>query len=221
MRAAAARDIGDWFSFEIGPARPVADGAAHAPAGDRVHRHHGLDVVPRRSRRPGRGHDGEPEPSRRSRVEMPDVDQHGYRAYPLVDHVADKVVATFELHGARRRRRRASGIWSISSRSRSEPPSMRRRSTRRSRPSWSDAGSLCRRASMSLTERYGSRATQRRPDGRCCPWRTRSMTPLRSSRRSSTRCSMGPRLAGGTRPSSAGRPDRLCPTFEGDDPLNV
>lgn len=30
---------------------------------------------------------------------MPDVDQHGYRAYPLVDHVADKVAATFELHG--------------------------------------------------------------------------------------------------------------------------
>jgi len=30
---------------------------------------------------------------------MPDVDQHGYRAYPLVDHVADKVAAMFELHG--------------------------------------------------------------------------------------------------------------------------
>ena len=31
-----------------------------------------------------------------------DVDQHGYWAYPLVDHVADKVVAMFELHGVRR-----------------------------------------------------------------------------------------------------------------------
>jgi hypothetical protein len=32
-------------------------------------------------------------------VSMPDVEQHGYRAYPLVDHIADKVAATFERHG--------------------------------------------------------------------------------------------------------------------------
>jgi hypothetical protein len=30
------------------------------------------------------------------------VDQRGYRAYPLVDHVADKVAATYERHGAER-----------------------------------------------------------------------------------------------------------------------
>lgn len=30
---------------------------------------------------------------------MPDVEQHGYLAYPLVDHVADKVCATIESHG--------------------------------------------------------------------------------------------------------------------------
>jgi hypothetical protein len=34
---------------------------------------------------------------------IPDVEQHGYRAYPLVDHVADKVAATYELHGEDRR----------------------------------------------------------------------------------------------------------------------
>jgi hypothetical protein len=34
-----------------------------------------------------------------ARVIMPDVEQHGYRAYPLVDHVADKVAAMFETHG--------------------------------------------------------------------------------------------------------------------------
>ena len=34
-----------------------------------------------------------------SRVVMPDVEQHGYRAYPLVDHVADKACAIFERHG--------------------------------------------------------------------------------------------------------------------------
>ena len=35
-----------------------------------------------------------------ARVVMPDVEQHGYRAYPLVDHVADKACAIFERHGA-------------------------------------------------------------------------------------------------------------------------
>lgn len=34
-----------------------------------------------------------------ARVVMPDVEQHGYRAYPLVDHVADKVAATFDRYG--------------------------------------------------------------------------------------------------------------------------
>lgn len=35
-----------------------------------------------------------------ARVVMPDVEQHGYLAYPLVDHVADKVCAIFERHGS-------------------------------------------------------------------------------------------------------------------------
>jgi hypothetical protein len=30
---------------------------------------------------------------------MPDVQQHGYRAYPLADHIADKACAIFERHG--------------------------------------------------------------------------------------------------------------------------
>ena len=33
-------------------------------------------------------------------VGMADIKQGGYRAYPLVDHVADKVAATIERHGA-------------------------------------------------------------------------------------------------------------------------
>lgn len=36
-----------------------------------------------------------------ARVLMPDVEQHGYRAYPLVDHVADKIAATLERYGDR------------------------------------------------------------------------------------------------------------------------
>jgi len=32
-------------------------------------------------------------------VLMPDVEQHGYRAYPLVDHIADKVSAIVQRYG--------------------------------------------------------------------------------------------------------------------------
>jgi len=34
-----------------------------------------------------------------ARVTMPDVEQRGYRVYPLVDHVADKIAATFDRYG--------------------------------------------------------------------------------------------------------------------------
>ena len=43
---------------------------------------------------------GEPEPvPPLARIVMPDIEQHGYRAYPLPDHLADKVVATFQRYG--------------------------------------------------------------------------------------------------------------------------
>jgi len=34
-----------------------------------------------------------------ARVAIPDVEQHGYRAYPLVDHFADKIAAIFQRYG--------------------------------------------------------------------------------------------------------------------------
>ena len=34
---------------------------------------------------------------------IPEVGQRGYRAYPLVDHIADKVSATYERHGEEHR----------------------------------------------------------------------------------------------------------------------
>lgn len=71
LRAAADQDIGDWFRFDVGPSRSIGDDAAGVP-----------DAVPPLAR-----------------VSMPDVEQHGYRAYPLADHVADKVVATFQRYG--------------------------------------------------------------------------------------------------------------------------
>jgi nucleotidyltransferase AbiEii toxin of type IV toxin-antitoxin system len=101
LREAAAQDIGDWFRFEIGPAQPVRDGAigvrlpvtafigATQWVGFRV------DLV-------GAGVRMTSEPEdvpALARIDMPDVEQQGYRAYPLVDHVADKVAATFDRYG--------------------------------------------------------------------------------------------------------------------------
>jgi hypothetical protein len=47
---------------------------------------------------------GEPDAvSALAEIDMPDVSQRGYRAYPLVDHVADKVAATVQRYGAAQR----------------------------------------------------------------------------------------------------------------------
>jgi hypothetical protein len=100
LRRAAALDIGDWFRFEIGPARPHADTAgARLPVtalvGNTVWARFHADLVGTDLRMTG-----EPEAvPPLARVVMPDVEQHGYRAYPLVDHVADKVCAILERHG--------------------------------------------------------------------------------------------------------------------------
>ncbi len=103
LRAAAAKDIGDWFAFELGAGRSVADAAVGvrlpvtAYIGTTVWVSFHVDLVGSDLRMTG-----EPEAvPPLARIVMPDVEQHGYRAYPLVDHVADKVVAMFELHGER------------------------------------------------------------------------------------------------------------------------
>jgi hypothetical protein len=100
LRNAASRDIGDWFRFEIGEPRALADAkGARLPVkafvGNTVWSEFHVDLVGSDLRMTG-----EPEnvPSL-ARVAMPDVTQSGYRAYPLTDHVADKVCATFETHG--------------------------------------------------------------------------------------------------------------------------
>ena len=101
---AAARDIGDWFRFEVGPSRPVADGAigvrlpVTAYVGATVWAEFHVDIVGEEVRMTG-----EPEDvPALARVAMPQVEQHGYRAYPLVDHIADKVAATFDRYGSNR-----------------------------------------------------------------------------------------------------------------------
>jgi hypothetical protein len=101
LREAAASDLGDWFNFEIGAAQPVSDGAdgSRAPIkaliGPTVWASFHVDLVGTAVRMTG---DPDDVPAL-ARVGMPDIEQPGYRAYPLVDHVADKVVAMFDRYG--------------------------------------------------------------------------------------------------------------------------
>ena len=101
LREAAALDLGDWFRFEIGPPRPLVDtGGVRLPVkafvGNAEWAAFHVDLVGEDLRMTGEPEDVPP----LARVVMPDVEQHGYRAYPLVDHVADKACAIFERHGA-------------------------------------------------------------------------------------------------------------------------
>jgi hypothetical protein len=101
LRAAAGRNIGDWFRFEVGAARPVTDAAAGvripvtAYVGATSWAIFHVDIVGSDVRMTGQPEDV----PALARVTMPQVEQHGYRAYPLVDHIADKVTATFDRYG--------------------------------------------------------------------------------------------------------------------------
>jgi Nucleotidyl transferase AbiEii toxin, Type IV TA system len=102
LREAASHDIGDWFTFNLGPGRIVNDGAGMripvtASVGAAVWAPFHVDLVGSDLRMTGQPEDVPP----MARVLMPDVEQHGYRAYPLVDHVADKIAATLERYGDR------------------------------------------------------------------------------------------------------------------------
>jgi hypothetical protein len=100
LRRAAAMDIGDWFRFGIGVGTTLAEtGGARLPVtafvGNTEWVAFHVDLVGADLRMTG-----EPEAvPPLARVVIPDVRQRGYRAYPLVDHVADKVCAIFERHG--------------------------------------------------------------------------------------------------------------------------
>jgi hypothetical protein len=100
---AAVLDIGDWFRFDMGATRAHSDGAsgvrfpvtAYVGATEWAQFH--VDLVGSNLRMTGEPDDM----PALARVAMPDVAQHGYRVYPLVDHVADKVAAMIERHGDR------------------------------------------------------------------------------------------------------------------------
>jgi hypothetical protein len=96
---AAARDLGDWFVFEFRAARPLARDSTRMPViaavGNTVWAQFHVDLVGTDLRMTGEPEDVPP----LARVLMPGLEQHGYRAYPLVDHIADKVCAIVERHG--------------------------------------------------------------------------------------------------------------------------
>ena len=102
LRRAAAADIGDWFRFEIGTSSPVGDTGVRLPVNSVIgattwvafH----VDLVGSGLRMTGHPENVPP----LARDVIPEVAQHGYKAYPLVDHVADKVAATYERYGQAR-----------------------------------------------------------------------------------------------------------------------
>ena len=101
LREAAGRDIGDWFRFEIGSRQAIGNVATGvrlpvtALVGASTWASFHVDLVGAELRMTGQPDDVPP----LARVVMPDVEQHGYRAYPLVDHIADKICAILERHG--------------------------------------------------------------------------------------------------------------------------
>jgi hypothetical protein len=101
LRAAAATDISDWFRFELGRSQAMrdADRGARIPVtayvGSAIWAEFHVDLVGSGIRMTGAPEDVPP----LAQVMMPNVEQRGYRAYPLVDHIADKVAAMFEGHG--------------------------------------------------------------------------------------------------------------------------
>lgn len=100
---AAAIDVGDWFRFEIGGGTAIGDGAVRLPVnaviGATTWVEFRVDLVGSDLRMTGQPEDAPP----LALGVIPEVEQRGYRVYPLVDHVADKVAATYERHGEDRR----------------------------------------------------------------------------------------------------------------------
>jgi hypothetical protein len=101
LRSAAELDLGDWFRFELGRRSVIG---ANVPAirlsittyvGPAPWAQFSVDLLTTSPRMTG---DPDQVPAL-ARLSMPGVDQHGYQAYPLVDHVADKVIATLGRYG--------------------------------------------------------------------------------------------------------------------------
>jgi hypothetical protein len=101
LRAALAHDLGDWFLFNAGASRVITAGPHGvripiiARIGTREWARFHVDLVGGQA-----GITGTPDrvPAL-ARVDLADLAQPGYRVWPLADHIADKIAATFETHG--------------------------------------------------------------------------------------------------------------------------
>jgi Nucleotidyl transferase AbiEii toxin, Type IV TA system len=104
LRQAAVVDVGDWFRFEIEASQPVADGSSGARVpvvaliGATEWARFHVDIVGTEIVMTGAPDDVPP----LAQVKMPGLEQRGYRAYPLIDHVADKIAAILQRYGPRR-----------------------------------------------------------------------------------------------------------------------
>lgn len=101
LRNSASTDAGDWFRLELAASQPTGDAArgvripVTAYIGTTAWAQFHVDLVGSDLRMTGQPDDVPP----LAPLAMPGVDQRGYRAYPLVDHVADKVAATYQRYG--------------------------------------------------------------------------------------------------------------------------
>ncbi|SDT81071.1 nucleotidyl transferase AbiEii/AbiGii toxin family protein [Actinoplanes derwentensis] len=102
LRLAAALDIGDWMRFEVGPAARIRAAGAQAAQvrvrsfiGTKVWTAFQVDIVA-----DGVEMSAEPD-SVPPLTSLFASEKRLWRAYPLVDHVADKVCAIFERHDGR------------------------------------------------------------------------------------------------------------------------
>ena len=205
LRQAAALDIGDWFRFEIGPPRPLADtGGVRLPVralvGNTERAAFHADLVGEDLRRTGDPEDVPP----LARVIMADVQQHGYRAYPLVDHVADKACAVFDRHGL-------TGTPSTRYRDLVDIVAIVLAAPVEAEPQLTALRSEAQRRGLQLPGRFAvpdrglwQRGYAAEADAPSCQWRERWTRPLPRSRRFSIRSWTGWRAAGGTRITPSG-----------------
>jgi hypothetical protein len=100
LRDACERDMDDWFSFRLGASQSVNDGIGvrikvAAYIGETAWSRFHIDLVGSDLRMTGQPDAVAP----LAIVEIAQVEQSGYLAYPIVDHVADKACAIFQRYG--------------------------------------------------------------------------------------------------------------------------
>jgi len=101
LREALALDLGDWFTFEAGRSRQMTADvtgltiAVTVRIGVREWESFNVDLVGAAA-----GMTGTPESvPALARIDLDELAQPGYRAWPLADHIADKLAATIATYG--------------------------------------------------------------------------------------------------------------------------